>query len=117
MSLGPILHPIILSKMITENRAEMRLKIPEDLAYFEGHFPGFLIVPGVVQLHWAVEYAQEIFTLPPGVGQGNQIKFNQLMRPLDELDLILEHDPLKSVVAYCYREDEKTYSSGKFMYS
>jgi 3-hydroxymyristoyl/3-hydroxydecanoyl-(acyl carrier protein) dehydratase len=117
MSLGPILHPIILSKVVSENRAEMRLKIPNDLAYFEGHFPDFPVVPGIVQLHWAIEFAQDIFALPHTVAQGNQIKFSHLMRPLEELDLILEHCSLKSVVTYHYKKDEKTYASGKFTYS
>ncbi|MBP9691789.1 MAG: hypothetical protein KBD90_00455 [Alphaproteobacteria bacterium] len=117
MTLGPLLHPIILMKTLSKNHGEFRLKIPKDLAYFEGHFPDFPVVPGVVQLHWVIEFAQGIFTLPPITGQGSQIKFSQLMRPLDEVDLILDYCPLQSTLTYRYKTDEKIYSSGKFTYA
>lgn len=117
MILGPIRHPEILSKMISENKVEMGLKIPKELAYFEGHFPELPVVPGVVQLHWAVEFAKEFFKLPGFVSEGNQIKFTNLMRPLDEPCLVLEHFPEKRRVMYSYKTHDKTYASGRFTYS
>jgi 3-hydroxymyristoyl/3-hydroxydecanoyl-(acyl carrier protein) dehydratase len=117
MTLGSIRHPEILSKTISENKVEMGLKIPRELAYFEGHFSELPVVPGVVQLHWAVEFAREFFDLSGFVSQGSQIKFSNLMNPLDEPYLILEHLPEKSMVLYSYKANEKIYASGRFIYS
>lgn len=117
MTLGAIRHPEIRFKRVSDNKVELGLKIPKDLAYFEGHFPELPIVPGVVQLHWAVEFAKEIFKIPGFISQGSQIKFSNLMYPLDELCLVLEHLPQKYMVHYSYKTDDKTYASGRLTYT
>lgn len=117
MTLGPIQLPEVLSKSISENKAEIGLKIPNNLAYFEGHFPNFPIVPGVVQLHWAVVFARDIFKVSPMISKGKQIKFSNLMLPFDTLSLVLEHVPDQSLITYTYRNDTKTYATGRLTYS
>jgi 3-hydroxymyristoyl/3-hydroxydecanoyl-(acyl carrier protein) dehydratase len=117
MTLGSIRQPVILFKTLSENRAEIGLRIPEELAYFEGHFSGLPIVPGVVQLHWAVEFAKDVFKISGFVAEGRQIKFSNLMRPLDEPCLTLEHFSEKALIVYDYKAGEKTYASGRLMYS
>ena len=117
MTLGSLLHPDVCYKVPSKNRVEIGLKIPKDLAYFEGHFPDFPVVPGVVQVHWAVEFAHTAFKMTGSVAQASQIKFSNLMRPLDELCLILDHLPEKSLVIYSYRADEKIYASGRLTYT
>ncbi|HUX79845.1 MAG TPA: hypothetical protein VMW10_08910 [Alphaproteobacteria bacterium] len=117
MTLGSIHHPVILFKTLTENRAEFGLRIPRELAYFDGHFPDLPIVPGIVQLHWAVEFAKEVFNISGIVREGRQIKFSNLMRPLDEPCLVLEHVSENSLIIYHYKAGEKTYASGRLIYS
>ncbi len=116
MGLGPVRHPEVLNKISTPNAVEITLKIPADLAYLEGHFPDAPIVPGVVQLHWAVEFAKEVFHISGIISEGKQIKFSNLLRPEEEICLKLEHFPAKSLIAYIYKTDEKYFSSGKFIY-
>jgi len=117
MILGSCLHSEVLFKTISQNRAEFGLRIPKDLAYFEGHFPDMPIVPGVVLLHWAVEFAKDIFKIPGSVSGASQIKFSNLMRPLDEPCLTLDHLSEKFLIMYHYKENEKIYASGRFVYS
>lgn len=50
-----------------EGWCQRRGVVPEDLASFEGHFPGAPIVAGTVQLDWAVELARE--QLAAGAGE------------------------------------------------
>jgi 3-hydroxymyristoyl/3-hydroxydecanoyl-(acyl carrier protein) dehydratase len=38
--------------------ATYRLRVPPTLEHFRGHFPGFPILPGVVQLDWAVRFGR-----------------------------------------------------------
>jgi 3-hydroxymyristoyl/3-hydroxydecanoyl-(acyl carrier protein) dehydratase len=116
MSLGSTLYPEILAKEIDENKGEMVFRIPEDLAYCEGHFPDIPIVPGVVQLHWAVEFAQDLFKIPLEVLQANQVKFSNLMRPGAIVQLTLEHLTEKHAITYRYQSGEKMYSSGSIHY-
>jgi 3-hydroxymyristoyl/3-hydroxydecanoyl-(acyl carrier protein) dehydratase len=117
VSLGSIRHPEVLKKHIfSKDKVEMLLKIPRNLAYFAGHFPGVAIVAGVVQLHWAIQFAAELFQTPKFIAQGNQIKFRKLMQPEDEICLVLEHLPEKRTIIYNYTAGEKTYSSGKYLY-
>lgn len=111
-----IFYPEILFKTLSQNRVELGLRIPKDLYYFAGHFPDFPVVPGVVQLHWAVGFAKDIFKISANVSQARQIKFSNLIRPLDELSLALEHYPEKYAMMYSYKTDQKTYASGRFEY-
>ena len=35
--------------------------LPQNLFYFKGHFQGRPVLPGFVQISWAIHYAQELF--------------------------------------------------------
>lgn len=117
-ALGPILHPIILKKeQLKSNNIIYFLRVPSDLAYFEGHFKEKPVVPGVVQLNWAVEFAKENFVLQGFVSQAAQIKFTSLLTPNVEVELELEYSPDKSCVTFSYRGKEQTYSSGRLIFN
>jgi 3-hydroxymyristoyl/3-hydroxydecanoyl-(acyl carrier protein) dehydratase len=117
MKLGSLRHPEILFKSCSPNKVEIGLRIPKDLSYLEGHFPSFPVVPGIVQLHWAVEFSREVFKIFGPISSGEKIKFNTLMRPMDEPRLLLEHFSEKSLVVYHYKSDEKMYASGRLIYA
>ncbi len=117
--LGPIRQPIILKKDQSENKVEYSLRIPNDLAYFEGHFNKMAVVPGVVQLNWAVEFAKADLGVKGDVSLGSQIKFSNLMRPNDEVLLCLEYNREKSTVSYSFKGESgvTSYSSGRMTFS
>src|SRR5690242_4306687 len=56
-------YPTVIETQIDTNtcQAIMHLQIQADLIYFAGHFPDFPLLPGVVQLDWAIHYAKLIF--------------------------------------------------------
>ena len=48
---------------------ERRLEIPDDLAQLEGHFDGFPVVAGVVQLAWALDAMADWLGRRPALGE------------------------------------------------
>lgn len=117
MLLGEVRLPNVLKQQQDNNITTLLLHVPENLAYFAGHFPNIAIVPGVVQLHWAVHFATTIVAINGKMTHGSRIKFSNIILPNDELVLTLEHVLEKQLIIYSYtKQDGKHYSSGCFNY-
>ena len=117
MSLGTVILPTMLDHHRNEHIVTMLLHIPTDLAFFAGHFSSIAIVPGVVQLHWAVQFANDVFNLNSLFTNGSKIKFKHIMLPNDKPLLKLEHIASQRLILYSYTtQDEESYSSGSFNY-
>ena len=52
-----VVDPEIISQSIAPARAEFEIAVPDDLFFLQGHFPQQPILPGVVQIHWAIMLA------------------------------------------------------------
>jgi len=72
-----------------DRQARFSGQVPWDLVYFAGHFAEFPLVPGVVELDWAITQARTAFTLPPHLIRTEALKFRQFVRPGDTLEPIL----------------------------
>jgi acyl-coenzyme A synthetase/AMP-(fatty) acid ligase len=96
---------------------ELRLEliVPLDLAHFPGHFPGTPILPGVVQVDWAMNLSQRLMELPPHFAGMEVLKFQQLVRPGDRISLTLRFDPERSKLHFAYRNGEAACSSGRIL--
>lgn len=68
---------------------ELRMTLPTTLAWFQGHFPGEPILPGISQVHMAVLLAREVFGWAPESGDLTRVKFKDIIRPGEVLDLTL----------------------------
>jgi len=69
------------------------LALGPDLQAFQGHFPGDPVLPGVVQVDWAVRLGEAAFG-PLGAFRGlDQLKFLAPIRPLEPLELTLTAAP------------------------
>jgi 3-hydroxymyristoyl/3-hydroxydecanoyl-(acyl carrier protein) dehydratase len=97
-------------------RALYELMAPHDLVYFEGHFPGTPIVPGVAQVDWALALACECFDLPPVFRGIHALKFQQVIRPESAFSLELLHDPAKGCVIFRYFSPSGAHASGRLMF-
>lgn len=104
--------PQVLSCNVAGDRAHFSLRIPPGLSYFEGHFTGQPILPGVVQVGWAIALAAETFSIPTVTGGLRKIKFNHVIEPADELELSLALDRAKLRLSYAYSRDGERMSSG-----
>lgn len=90
-----------------ETGVALDLRIPPDLLWFQGHFPGLPILPGVVQVDWAVELARTLLGLDLVAAPQFQVKFKAVIRPDDRLTLILIHDEVKGRLALEYRRGDE----------
>ncbi|MGH7293014.1 MAG: AMP-binding enzyme, partial [Myxococcota bacterium] len=64
---APVLAPLTLSERRGPRSLERELRVPADLAFLDGHFPGQPVVAGVVQIHWVMLATAELLGAPPRV--------------------------------------------------
>lgn len=89
-----------------------QLTIDESNTGFDGHFPDFPILPGVVQLHWVMKLAEE-FGISPNVQNIDRLKFTHPIFPNRNTQLSIEHDQSSSTLIFKYISDNTVCSSGK----
>ncbi len=77
---APVLPEASLASR-TAADARLELRIPADLAYFDGHFDGAPMLPGVAQIHWAIHFARAQFGVGHGFSRIEAIKFLRPIRP------------------------------------
>ncbi|MHC8322742.1 AMP-binding protein [Pseudomonas sp. GB2N2] len=107
--------PQVLEQVETEGEWSLQLAVPPDLAYFSGHFPQAPVLPGVVQVEWALNLGQQLMNLPEKFAGMEVLKFQQLVRPGDEIQLHLRFDPVRSKLYFAYRNETATCSSGRIL--
>lgn len=99
---------------------ELQLFIPMNLYYFQGHFPGTPILPGVVQTHWAIHYGREFFPLQTHFSQLEAVKFQQVIRPHEVVTLRLDYNTDKDKLVFSYTsqsgEQTRQHSSGRVVF-
>lgn len=114
-------RPVLIDVKVAQGHVDAQLLVTPDLAGFAGHFPDFPILPGVVQLDWAVHYAQEFLLLDEPVVRVERLKFTCPISPNTPLQLSLVYDAGKASVDFrFYRKvddaRELLFSQGRLIY-
>lgn len=100
------------------SQVRLSVFVSEDLEHFEGHFPGFGVLPGVVQIDWAVDLAREFFSIPcDGFYKMDQVKFQALALPNMQMELVLSWNASKGRLGFVYQNEQKKYSSGSLYWA
>lgn len=107
--------PQVLEQVEADGEWSLQLAVPPDLAYFSGHFPRAPVLPGVVQVEWAMSLGQQLMDLPAKFAGMEVLKFQQLVRPGDEIQLHLRFDPVRGKLYFAYRNETATCSSGRIL--
>lgn len=107
--------PEVLEQVETDGEWSLQLSVPPDLAYFSGHFPKAPVLPGVVQVEWALNLGRQLLNLSGKFAGMEVLKFQQLVRPGDEIQLHLRFDPERGKLYFAYRNDTATCSSGRIL--
>lgn len=93
------------------------LRVPPSLVHFAGHFPGCPILPGVVQVDWAVRLAGGEIGAPHAVCSIDHLKFKAPVLPGAVLVLSLAHDAERRRVRFAFRRGERDCTSGTIVYA
>jgi 3-hydroxymyristoyl/3-hydroxydecanoyl-(acyl carrier protein) dehydratase len=111
-----ILFPEILGEKPEAGGVILALRIPEGLAYFAGHFDEVPVVPGVIQIQWAVHYTRQYLGLNRSFSHMEVVKFKELLLPGQCLDLNLCYQQLGSKLSFSYRSETTEFSSGRIYF-
>jgi len=72
-------------------------------------------LPGVVQVDWALNLGQHLMQLPEKFAGMEVLKFQQLVRPGDEIQLHLRFDQERGKLYFAFRNETATCSSGRIL--
>jgi len=111
-----VVDPVVVGRRVhAEGAAEVDLVVPHDLQYFEGHFPGAPVVPGVVQIKWAIGFARELLGAGREFGGMEAIKFQHVLQPGARATLKLDFTQASGKLRFSFEHDRTRYSSGRLL--
>lgn len=111
--------PQVRSVVTSENSQQILLFIQPDNHWLEGHFPQQALVAGVVQTHWAGNFAETLFDLQ-NFQQIDNLKFQEVMLPDQEVELCLEFNSANHSVKFRYQrpgQTDQVFSEGKIQFT
>lgn len=109
--------PILAGEHDEDGTRVIQLRVPVDLAHFPGHFAGAPVVPGAVQMAWALSLAASRLGTGERCQSMEALKFQQLLRPGAPVTLTLRADHARGKLHFAYRHGEASYSSGRLVWS
>lgn len=83
-------EPIICGLKKSDCGADMEMFFAAESAYFNGHFPMAKILPGAVQLHFAVNFAVKFFNETGSLKRVKRLKFSNIIRPREIVSLSIK---------------------------
>ncbi|WP_416052879.1 AMP-binding enzyme [Cupriavidus basilensis] len=98
--------------------AAAELEVSEDLAVFDGHFPGSPIVPGVAQVDWVMALAPERLPVPPRARfrRIEILKFQAVITPGTLVHMTLAWQPERSALAFRLSSARGPHASGRIIF-
>jgi 3-hydroxymyristoyl/3-hydroxydecanoyl-(acyl carrier protein) dehydratase len=115
---APALQTTPSSRLLetSAQHAILEVNCPSNLLYFDGHFPGQPILPGVVQLDWVIRFGRECFELPSEFCAVHALKFRRVIPPDMPFILALDYRPTKATLDFKILSDLGTHASGRVLF-
>ncbi len=101
-----------------KERHEVAVEVPADYGWFEGHFPGYPILAGAVQLKELVlPAAKRAFPELDAVREMSRIKFTGRIVPGDRVTVVVERELGQPVVDFEVRKAKALCSAGRLAFN
>ena len=108
--------PEVQSETRDGDTVTVQLFVPATLEHFPGHFPGFPLLPGVVQIDWAVRLARRHFGgLQASYGL-DAFKCRAPVLPETRLTLELACDAARKSLRFAYTDPRRSVCSGTVLF-
>jgi 3-hydroxymyristoyl/3-hydroxydecanoyl-(acyl carrier protein) dehydratase len=107
--------PRVLSILNGVPDRHLLLDITPGLAWFRGHFPGRPVLPGIVQVHWAVLVSAAYFGLHEVPAVIKRLKFKNVIVPPSVVELSVKRSA-KREISFGYTGTGKQYSEGRLVF-
>lgn len=107
---------VVGQQQLEKQNIMLQLFVSKEIEYFHGHFPSSPILPGVVQIDWAIFFANQFFGIAKEkIVNIDQAKFTRAILPERTVHLSLQLD--RDKLNFKYFDEGKVYSSGKIRVS
>lgn len=93
------------------------VRTPKGSAWFDGHFPGYPILPGIAQLGMVYEIVRQTLQCPVRVAEVNNIRFKQMIAPDDCLLVKAELRPGAGRYAFRITRDDEVICTGSMTFA
>lgn len=108
--------PLIEALERSHDHLSLRFVVPASLGYFEGHFPECPVLPGVVQVGWAIEFARQHIPFTGRFRSLVAVKFTRVIQPNTTVALRLVANADRRELSFEYRCDDVACSSGRVVF-
>ena len=109
-------EPQVLESEAGDNTLTLKLRPPEDLLYFDGHFDQEPVLAGVVQIDWAIAFARRQFVIDGTFQRIEALKFHRIITAGQEIELALRYDRDRSRLGFHFTRAGKDLSSGRILF-
>ncbi|GAA5017307.1 AMP-binding protein [Acinetobacter puyangensis] len=112
----PLVSPVVLTQQQQEEHFIYQLEFLPELACFAGHFANFPVYPGVGQIGFLVKFSPQLWMDFEFCTGYEQLKFQDLIRPYDILQLNLQRQDNK-VIFQLDHVSGKRVASGRLLFN
>ncbi|MDR2864452.1 MAG: hydroxymyristoyl-ACP dehydratase [Spirochaetaceae bacterium] len=98
----------------SDNSVEIEFTPAEDWDYFDGHFPGFKLLPALAQIEIVIRLAAKYLRSALLIQKAKRLKFSSIIRPGFPVSLALSYKKETGALGFTMKNPEGNiiYSSG-----
>jgi len=98
-----------------EGEIRARIRVPADSPWFDGHFPEEPVLPGIAQLGMVHDLLCRAFDRQLPVARMSRVRFRQMIRPEQQLTLIVQRDEAAGSHRFRIAGDEGSICTGQIL--